>query len=482
MAQNKLDSRKLYQEIFATKGKINLFSEYIPYYRTVLNQKTFERRAQLAQKHDQKIFRIEFYTKSDEEVLAALEATILKDKKEKLDLDYRRLRETNRRAIAKDPSQEEALNAALEEKKNANEAEYARLVEETALSIKNEKAAHANSDWEAALAKAREEREAALAAFDEKSKKADDAKFAKNEARMQKHIAKLRAKLERLEQQMQEAKKANTKEFDLADDEVLQVKDLCMYFGGLHAVDHLNFSVKNGEIYGLIGPNGAGKTTVFNCITQFYKPTAGDLSFRTKEGDIIDLNKEKVHNVITFGIARTFQNIEVIPECTVLENLLIAANRQYQSTLLDHFLHTSLLKLEEQIIAQRAFRVLQFMGLSQYAFNYAMGLPYGILKKIEIARTLMANPQLIILDEPAAGLNDSETKELAALIRRIRDEFKCTILLVEHDMGLVMDICDRICAISFGKLLAIGTPAEIQANKGVQEAYLGIDENEEVQQ
>lgn len=260
---------------------------------------------------------------------------------------------------------------------------------------------------------------------------------------------------------------------------VLDVKDLCMYFGGVKAVDGLIFQVKKGEIFGLIGPNGAGKTTVFNCITQFYKPTAGTLHFENKSGQTVDLNKEKVHDVILQGIVRTFQNVEVIRELSVLDNLLIAGHRQYTANLAEQTLHLPILRQEERVIRARAMKVLEFMGLTAYKDWYAMGLPYGVLKKIEIARTLMCDPQLIILDEPAAGLNDSETAELAKLIRRIQEEYKCTILLVEHDMGLVMDICDTICAISFGKLLALGTPDEVQANKDVQAAYLGDSGEEE---
>ncbi len=260
---------------------------------------------------------------------------------------------------------------------------------------------------------------------------------------------------------------------------VLDVKDLCMYFGGVKAVDGLSFQVKKGEIFGLIGPNGAGKTTVFNCITQFYKPTAGTLHFENKSGQTVDLNKEKVHDVILQGIVRTFQNVEVIRELSVLDNLLIAGHRQYTANLAEQTLHLPILRQEERVIRARAMKVLEFMGLTAYKDWYAMGLPYGVLKKIEIARTLMCDPQLIILDEPAAGLNDSETAELAKLIRRIQEEYKCTILLVEHDMGLVMDICDTICAISFGKLLALGTPDEVQANKDVQAAYLGDSGEEE---
>lgn len=263
----------------------------------------------------------------------------------------------------------------------------------------------------------------------------------------------------------------------LYDDEILKVNDLCMYFGGIKAVNNLSFSVKKNEIFGLIGPNGAGKTTVFNCITQFYKPTKGTILFRNKNNEIVNLIHEKVHNVILQGIVRTFQNLEVIKDITVLDNLLIAAHRNYTSNIFQHMLHTPLLNVEEKVITKRALEVLEFMGLTKYKDMYAWGLPYGILKKIEIARTLMCNPQLIILDEPAAGLNDSETVELTEIIRKIRDKYDSTILLVEHDMGLVMNVCDRICAISFGNLLGLGTPSEIQQNKAVQEAYLGASED-----
>lgn len=287
-----------------------------------------------------------------------------------------------------------------------------------------------------------------------------------------KKIAKAQAKLN-----MAEAQLASTN-LGLPQDTVLKVDDLCMYFGGVHAVDGLSFSVKKGEIFGLIGPNGAGKTTVFNCITQFYKPTRGSLNFLNKSGQVIDLNKEKVHDVILHGIVRTFQNVEVIREVTVLENLLIAGHRQYTSGLFTQALHLPFLAKEEKVIHRRAMKVLEFMGILQYKDWYAFGLPYGVLKKIEIARTLMCNPQLIILDEPAAGLNDTETADLAKLIRRIRQEYNCTILLVEHDMGLVMDICDTVCAISFGKLLALGTPQQVQSDEGVRTAYLGHNKKE----
>lgn len=264
----------------------------------------------------------------------------------------------------------------------------------------------------------------------------------------------------------------------LPEDVILRARDLSMHFGGLKAVEALDFDVKKGEIFGLIGPNGAGKTTVFNCITQFYKPTRGDLHFVTKEGKTIALTDYKVHDVILKGIARTFQNVEVVKEVTVLENMLIAGTRQYSSGLFTQMFHLPLLKKEERIVRAKADKVLNYMGLSLYRDRLAWGLPYGVLKRIEIARVLMCNPQLIILDEPAAGLNDTETVELAALIRKIRDDFDCTVLLVEHDMGLVMDVCDHICAISFGRKLAYGTPEEVQASKEVQEAYLGTGGND----
>jgi branched-chain amino acid transport system ATP-binding protein len=260
----------------------------------------------------------------------------------------------------------------------------------------------------------------------------------------------------------------------LASDTVLSVRGLKMYFGGLRAVDDLDFDVKRGEIFGLIGPNGAGKTTVFNCITQFYKPTDGELLFATKDGETISLTDYKVHDIILKGIARTFQNIEVVKEVSVLDNLLIAATRSYSSNLFVQMFHLPRLKSEEKIIRARADKVLKYMDLESYRDRLAWGLPYGVLKRIEIARALMCNPHLIILDEPAAGLNESETHDLAELINKIRKDFGTTILLVEHDMGLVMKICDHICAISLGKKLAYGTPAEVQASKEVQEAYLGV--------
>ncbi len=261
--------------------------------------------------------------------------------------------------------------------------------------------------------------------------------------------------------------------YGLDEDVILRLDNLTMRFGGLLAVDHLSFDVKEGEIFGLIGPNGAGKTTVFNCITKFYKPFDGKMYFRKNKIDTVFLNDYKVHQIIKQGIVRTFQNVELIWELTVIDNLLVAAHTLFKTGFFGQLIHTRKLRQEELVLRKKAENVLTKIGLLAYKDSYPLGLPYGILKKIELARTLMVEPKMIILDEPAAGLNDAETLELAKLIKMIRDEEKVTIFLVEHDMGLVMDICDTVCAISFGKRLAIGTPKEIQENKLVRDAYLG---------
>ena len=293
-----------------------------------------------------------------------------------------------------------------------------------------------------------------------------------------KEAEKLESKLADLDKRINDVKASLGSSHKLSDDVLLEVRGLKMYFGGLKAVDDLSFDVKKGEIFGLIGPNGAGKTTVFNCITRFYDATGGDMYFENKYGEVVDLRSFKVHDIILQGIGRTFQNIELVKEISVLDNLLIAATRYYKTGFFGHMIGVPALNKEEKLLRAKAERILKFMGLERYSAWYAMGLPYGILKKVEIARALMADAKLIIMDEPAAGLNDKETEELTETIRKIRDEFGVTILLVEHDMGLVMSVCDTVCAISFGQMLGIGTTEEIQRNKAVQEAYLGVAEEE----
>lgn len=262
---------------------------------------------------------------------------------------------------------------------------------------------------------------------------------------------------------------------------VLKVEGLSIAFGGLKAVDDLSFEIKENQVFGLIGPNGAGKTTAFNCITQFYKPNSGTILFKARDGKVHNLLDHKVHEIIKLGLVRTFQNVELIRELSIIDNVMIGAHVDFKSTIVEQAFRLPRARKEEQTLRAEAMRVLDILGIQDRAMMPAGGQPYGVLKKVEFARTLMSNPKLIILDEPAAGLNDTETIELAKLIRRLRDELGCSILLVEHDMRLVMDVCDQICAISFGKFLAVGAPKEIKENKDVQIAYLGIEVDEHAQ-
>lgn len=263
---------------------------------------------------------------------------------------------------------------------------------------------------------------------------------------------------------------------EMDGDHILSIRNMVMHFAGVKAVDDVSFDIKRGEIFGLIGPNGAGKTTLFNCITQFYKPTGGQVFYRDEFGYVTNLLDYASHDIIKTGIVRTFQNLELVLDLPVLDNLLIAAHTFMGANITQQFLHTKGMRDEEQVYRIQAQRILKRLNLEQYQYLPPRGLPYGILKKVELARTLMAKPKLIILDEPAAGLNGTETEDFAGTIRQIRDEYDCTVFLVEHDMGLVMSICDTVCAISFGKKLAIGTPEFIQNDPAVQEAYLGVKE------
>ncbi|QVK21788.1 ABC transporter ATP-binding protein [Mycoplasmatota bacterium] len=258
---------------------------------------------------------------------------------------------------------------------------------------------------------------------------------------------------------------------------LLKVDNISISFGGLKAVDELSFDIKEREIVGLIGPNGAGKTTVFNCITQFYDADTGTVLFNNKNNETVNLNDLKVTNIIKEGLVRTFQNVELVADLSILDNVLIGAHTLYKKGIFSHILKTKKACKEEEEYRSKAIEVLKFMGIDHLKDQYAGGQPYGILKKIGIARTLISDPKLIILDEPAAGLNDVETEELCKLILNIRDKFDISILLVEHDMGFVMNVCDRICAISFGKFLAMDTPENIKNNPIVQEAYLGKDDD-----
>ena len=245
----------------------------------------------------------------------------------------------------------------------------------------------------------------------------------------------------------------------------LIIDSLTMRFSGLVALDEVSFSVKENEIFSLIGPNGSGKTTLFNCINGFNKPQNGTIHFNDE-----DLLVKKTHRIIHSGISRTFQNVQNIPFMTVLDNILLGANSRIDTVgMLKRWVSRDQRKAEESM----ALEIMDFLGMVNYEQKFMMGQPFGIQKLAEIARALVSKPKLILLDEPAAGMNDQETREIANIIRDIRDELGVTVLLVEHDMNLVMSISDRICVLESGKIIALGKPNEVKDNPKVIESYLG---------
>lgn len=251
---------------------------------------------------------------------------------------------------------------------------------------------------------------------------------------------------------------------------VLKADHITIQFGGLVAVSNFYLNIKERELVGLIGPNGAGKTTIFNMLTGVYTPTKGKVYFNNQE-----INRKRVDQITALGMARTFQNIRLFTNLSVLDNIMVGCHLRLKSSVLNAVFRLPKYLQEDDEIKKEAKQLLKEVNLEELENNLAGGLPYGQQRKLEIARALATRPQLLLLDEPAAGMNPHETKELMGFIQEIQDKFKLTIILIEHDMKVVMGICKRILVLDYGKTIAEGNPVEIQHNPEVIKAYLGVE-------
>lgn len=253
---------------------------------------------------------------------------------------------------------------------------------------------------------------------------------------------------------------------------VLEIKNVTQYFGGLTALDDINIHIDEGEVVGIIGPNGAGKSTLFNVVTGIYAPASGKVFLSGS-----DITGYKPYKITQMGFARTFQNIRIFPKMTVLENILMGMHCRRSTNLFEIILHTNKVKAEEKKCLERAYELLHLLGLYNNRYDLPASLPYGAQRKLEITRALATEPKLLLLDEPAAGMNEQETAELLGIVK-ILQKSGYTIWLIEHDMKFVMNVCERIYVLNHGQMIAHGTPEQIRTNPAVIEAYLGKEENE----